>query len=195
MNLDVANQVMDSYAQIDREIEEFQSKTHLQCPPGCGWCCENPEVETTPLEMLPLVLELFRRGEADAWLERAEAREFRGQCVFYKPDPMIPGNGRCQVYPWRPSLCRLFGFATVTNKHGQAQLAACVKHKAHQPAQVVAAQEAIAHGQAQAPNFADVAQHLARLDPALAQPRLPINEALKVAIERVGIYLQLAASD
>jgi Fe-S-cluster containining protein len=190
MSLDVANQVMESYTQIDQAIDAFQTATGLHCPSGCGWCCENPNVEATPLEMLPLALELFRQGNVDLWLEKVKAINYSGSCVFYKPDPAIPGNGRCQVYLWRPSICRLFGFATVTTKQGQPELAVCVRHKAAMPDIAAAAQEAIAQG-LPAPNFAEVAQQIANLNPYLGTERLPINQALRVAIERVGLYLQM----
>ncbi|NJK37350.1 MAG: YkgJ family cysteine cluster protein [Oscillatoriales cyanobacterium RM2_1_1] len=191
MDLGIASQVMESYTQIDQTIAAFQSATHLDCPPGCGWCCENPEVETTILEILPLVIELFRQETVEFWLQRAADSQYQGQCVFYQPDPSIPGNGRCQVYPWRPTICRLFGFATVTQKSGQVQLAACVKHKAALPAILAQAQGAIAQNQVQAPNFAEVTQQITNLDPTLGQERMPINTALRVAIERFGLYLQM----
>lgn len=193
MNLDVTNGLTDLYTQIDQDIAVFQAKTNLHCPIGCGWCCQNPDVETTTLEMLPLVLELFRRGEIEVWLQQAEASDYQGGCIFYQPDPLIDGNGRCQVYPWRPTICRLFGFATTTPKSGQVQLAACVRHKNIMPETVAQVQEAIALGIIDALNFADVAQQVTNLDPTLAQQRLPINEAFKVAVEKVGLYLQMSA--
>ena len=193
MDLEVADQVMDLYADVDRKIEQFQADTQLQCPSGCGWCCQSPEVETTPLEMLPLVLELFRRGEADTWMSRAQTAHFQGSCVFYQPDPTLANQGRCQVYLWRPTLCRLFGFAAVLDKQGQPQLATCIKHKEHSPEQVQGAEGAIAQGTAHPPNFAEITQQVTGLDPTLGQHQLPINEALAVAIERVGLYFQMTA--
>lgn len=191
MSLDVAGPVMASYGQIDAAIAEFQAATHLHCPPGCGACCTSPNVETTPLELLPLVWELFNQGLAEHWLAQAAAANFAGPCVFYQPDPAIAGNGRCGVYPWRPSICRLFGFATVTDKAGAPQLAACWRHKELMPDVVAQAQTAIQVGTAIAPNFATATQAITNLDPTLGNQRLPINAALKVAIERVGLYLQM----
>lgn len=186
---------MESYGQIDQQIADFQAATQLHCPSGCGWCCENPTVEATPLEMLPLALELFRRGEADQWLARATqiyqaGGNATGVCVFYRPDPLVEGNGRCQVYQWRPSICRLFGFATVTSKVGQPELAACVRHKALLPDIVAATQEAIAQG-LPAPSFAQLSQQVANIDPYLGRQQMPINQALKIALERVGLSLQM----
>ena len=192
MNLDVTNGLTDLYTKIDQDIVVFQAKTSLHCPPGCGWCCLSPDVETTPLEMLPLAVELFRRGEVEAWLQQAEASNYQGRCIFYQPDPVIDDNGRCQVYPWRPTICRLFGFATTTKKSGEVQLAACIRHKTAIPEIVAQVQEAIAQGSVDVLNFADVAQQVANLDQTLAQQRLPINQAFKVAVEKVGLYMQMS---
>jgi Fe-S-cluster containining protein len=191
MSLDIAAQVMESYRQIDQDIETFQTETQLHCPTGCGWCCENPNVEATPLEMLPLVLELFQRGEVEGWLQQAEESDFQGQCIFYKTDPFVMGNGRCQVYLWRPTICRLFGFATVTSKAGEVQLAACVRHKAAMPDIVAQTQVLINQKTVHPPNFADISQQIASLEPGFGHQALPINEALKVAVEKVGLYLQM----
>lgn len=182
--------VTAAYAGLDAEIAAFQAETGLECPSGCGQCCENPTVDATPLELLPLVLELFRRGETTLWLERARALGSPGVCAFYQPDPVVPGNGRCRAYAWRPSLCRLFGFAAVRTKTGRPELAACARHKTACPSAVDRARAAIAAG-VPVPTFADFATQVAALDPSWGGDRLPINEALQVAIERVGLWLQM----
>lgn len=190
MNVHLVSEVMAAYTQIDRQIDSFQVATQLHCPAGCGWCCENPNVEATLLELLPLAWELFTRNEVQQWLERIEQDRERKTCWFYQPDPLIPGNGRCQVYPWRPTICRLFGFATTTNKSGQPELAACVRHKATMPEGVASAQAAIASGLS-APNFQELSMQVANIDPHWGTRRMPINQALQVALERVGLYWQL----
>lgn len=195
MDLTNADQVMVAYSQIDQATESFQAATGLHCPPGCGQCCESPNVEATPLEMLPLALELFRRDDVDVWLERVADVQESGPCVFYKPDPLIPGNGRCQMYQWRPSICRLFGFAAGIRKDGTPELAACVRHKQLMPDRVAAAQTAIAQSAMTSKNsihipiFSDCTQAIANLDPHWGTERMPINRALRVALERVGLTM------
>lgn len=191
MNFVFAAKVMDSYAQIDRLTDVFLATTQLHCPIGCGWCCSSPHVEATPLEMLPLAVELFRRGEAELWLERLGGENETSICLFYHPDPLVSGNGRCDAYPWRPTLCRLFGWSTVTNKSGQPELLACKRHQAMMPEFVERATDAIANGW-EAPNLVALSQQVTNIDPDLGRQRMPINQALRVALERVGIELQLA---
>lgn len=190
MNFVFAAKVMDSYAQIDQLTDVFLSTTQLHCPIGCGWCCSSPHVEATPLEMLPLAVELFRRGEAELWLERLGEENETNTCLFYHPNPLVSGNGRCEVYHWRPTICRLFGWSTVTNKSGQPELLACSRHKAMMPELVERATDAIANGLA-APNLVALSQQVTNIDPNLGRQRMLINQALRVALERVGIELQL----
>ncbi|MBW4680721.1 MAG: YkgJ family cysteine cluster protein [Microcoleus vaginatus WJT46-NPBG5] len=189
MNTDVIERLLALYQQIDEETTAFQAVTGLQCPADCGRCCENPEIEATPLEMLPLAIELLRQGKAQQWLERLAALNERSVCVFYQSDPLIPGNGRCGVYAGRPAVCRLFGYATVKNKQGTPELAACRHHKQTVPAAVEIAKAAIIAG-VPAPNFSDYGNEIANLDPNLGQMQMPLNQALKIALERVGLIAQ-----
>ncbi len=177
---------------MDEQTAALQAATGLQCPSGCGQCCENPEIEATPLEVLPLALELFRQGEARAWLERVGESE-GSLCAFYRPDPLIRGNGRCLAYSWRPTTCRLFGFATANDKQGSPEFSACARHKQIVPEIVGTTRAAIAAG-LRAPNFADFSRAIAAADPYFGRSRMPINQAVAVAINRVGLMLQFAES-
>jgi len=180
--LENIRQVTKIFKQIDQEIETLQQASGLQCPSGCGKCCENPQVETTPLEVLPLALELVKSKEAEYWLEKAVAVNYAGVCIFYQPDPLVEGNGRCGVYESRPALCRLFGFGAVRNKHNQSELAACKIHKQTMP-------EALANFPIElAPNFSDFSMQLRNLQPEQSD-LLPINEAVAIAINKVGFFL------
>ncbi len=193
MNQVLALKVMALYGQIDQLTNTFLATTQLHCPSGCGWCCTNPHVEATPLEMLPLAFELFRRGEGEVWIERTEEEHEINSCLFYQPDPLIPENGCCQAYPMRPTVCRLFGWSTGTNKSGQPELLACSRHKAIMPEIVATAADAIANG-LEAPNMAEISQQVANIDPELGRQRMPINQALRITVFRVGLELQLTGN-
>ncbi|HEY9672003.1 MAG TPA: YkgJ family cysteine cluster protein [Waterburya sp.] len=190
MNQAFALKVMALYAQIDQLTDTFLVTTQLHCPSGCGWCCTSPDVEATPLEMLPIAFELFRRGEGEVWIERTTREQEIKTCLFYQPNPLIPDQGRCQAYAMRPTICRLFGWSTATNKSGQPELIACTRHKALMPEVVACVAAAIANG-LEAPNMAALSQQVANLDPELGRQRMPINQALRVALFRVGLELQL----
>jgi uncharacterized protein len=174
--------IKEIFNEIDLQIETLQKASGLQCPTGCGKCCENPQVETTTLEVLPLALELLQRNEAEYWLEQASKSNYSGVCIFYQPDPAIAGNGRCGVYAWRPALCRLFGFAANRNKHNQSELAACKIHKQTMPEVLATLPVELA------PNFSDFSMQLRNLQPDQSN-LIPINQAVAIAIQKVGFFL------
>ncbi|MBD2259012.1 YkgJ family cysteine cluster protein [Pseudanabaena sp. FACHB-2040] len=170
---------------MDTETAALRAETGLHCPPGCGRCCENPQIEATPLEMLPAALELIQRGEAEYWLAQAG---LLSNCAFYEASPTVPGHGRCQMYDWRPSLCRLFGYAAANGKGGEPVLAACSWHEAVMPEILGGVRDAIATG-FPIPKFSDWQARIASFDPYWGYQRMPINQALQVALERAGLAL------
>ncbi len=180
--------VMAHYAWIDGQTAAVQKATGLHCPPGCGRCCQSRQVEATVLEMLPLAQELWARGEAALWYERAQLDPTR--CVFYTPDQLCFGTGRCQAYPWRPLLCRLFGYAAVRDKHGHAMLGVCRFLKDLAPELAQRAHDQVKDG-LEVVTFAAASAALLAYEPSLTTPAYPINEALWRALERVSLHHQL----
>ena len=187
---DLSNSILGLYSQMDRQTSEIQSRTGLQCPPGCGQFCESSVPQTTVLELLPAAQELFSRGEAQQWLDRIAPVRKNERCVFYRPDSLIPRNGRCELYPFRPSVCRLFGFAVMKNKNGEPGLITCRRQQTENPFSVKAAQEAILRGTSDA-GFDYFFLQVATLQHSLIRQTLPINQALQFALERYGLTIQL----
>jgi len=191
---DLSNRILELYSEMDRQTSEFQSRTALQCPPGCGRCCGSSVAEATVLELLPAAGELFSRGEAQQWLERTASTRKDERCVFYHPDPSILGNGRCELYFLRPSVCRLFGFAVKKSKDGEPELMTCRRQKEENPFSVKVAQEAIWRG-ISVPSFDYFFLQVATLQQSPGRQRLSINEALQFALERYGLTMQLMEAD
>ena len=175
---------------MDRQTSEFQSRTGLRCPSGCGQCCESSVAQATVLELLPAAQELFSRGEAQQWLGRIASIRNNERCVFYHPDPSIPGNGRCELYLLRPSVCRLFGFAVKKSKDGNQELMTCRRQKGQNPLSVKVAQEAISRKMS-VPSFDYFFLQVATLQHSVGTQRLPINQALQFALEKYGFTMQL----
>ena len=179
------------YAALDKEIARFQKATGLQCLSGCGRCCENPQVETTVLELLPLATELWKSKEAEPAIAKALQANLSGPCIFYKPDPLIAGKGRCAVYPWRPLICRLFGFSATTDKYGKPTLVTCSAIKQTYAQEYIFAEARIKSGRP-VPSMGDFSRRAFHIDPNLGKDQLPINEAIVKALEKVGIRLKYA---
>lgn len=178
------------FREFDKKILCFQKKTGLDCLRGCGWCCENNDVETTVLEMMPLAWELWRRGKAASWMNKAYEAKDPGRCIFYRPKRSVPGKGRCAVHPFRPLICRAFGFSCIPDKNGSLRLVTCALIKdAHQ--EVYPKVEAVINKGLTAVDLTDYTTRIICLNPALGIERMPINTALTKAVERLGLQKQL----
>jgi Fe-S-cluster containining protein len=182
--------IPELFARIDAETAAFAAASGLRCPDGCGVCCENPGIHASVIELEPLAQELVARGQAEAALERAAAAG-PGPCVFY--DARGPGQGRCSVYPWRPVVCRLFGFAAVRDKQGQPELAGCKVHKAVQPEVVEQARALVAGGQP-VPMMAGWQQQVIEHGTSAAGALVPLNQAIRQALERALLAAALASA-
>ena len=189
-NSDLSYRVLELYSEMDRQMSEFRSVTGLRCLPGCGQCCESSTPEASEIELLPAARELFSREEAEQWLERIASVGETEKCVFFKPDPLPPGNGHCQLYLFRPSICRLFAFAARRNKKGERELLTCRCQQEKIPLSVKRAQEAISRGMA-VPSFDYFFFKMVVFEPSLGMQRIPINRALHLALKRYGLTVQL----
>jgi Fe-S-cluster containining protein len=178
--------VLDIFEQADHQTAECRAKTGIHCLPGCGQCCRSEKIEASSLEMLPAAQELFRRGDVLDWLEKLAGTDSR-LCIFYRADPHNDGNGRCQIYPWRPLVCRLFGWVTSRNKYGKKQLSVC-SHIRRTFAEQIEAAELSA---SDLPSYTDFSTRISALNPSMGARLLPINQAFQQAASQVGLGLQL----
>jgi uncharacterized protein len=183
----IVSQVMALYTELDQQVTRFQLESGLECPFGCGLCCPTAMVYATVLEMLPAAVEILRQGSEAYWIERIRQAPSSPGCVLYLTERPEDAPGHCGFYTWRAAVCRLFGFATVHTRSGEQVLAACKHLKRFNPTAVATA---VAHS-AGAPCFSNVSSLLYAIDPTLGSRLIPINEALKEAIHRMGLYLQM----
>ena len=178
------------YAAADDAIAAFQAATGLACPKGCGTCCEEQTPFVRVADMAEIAAAHVARGIGEDTLERAKAAGSQKPCVIFEKG-RLPGG--CTEYELRPTLCRVFGFGAVRDKHGHAALAACRVHKQETPEVAARAIAFVADGGA-VPIFAEwqAAADAASDD---GDPTLmPINEALAIALERALLRAQYEAS-
>ncbi len=188
--LDIVSGITALYVEVDQRVKSFQLKTGLRCPAGCGRCCPAADVRATVLEMLPAAHEILRRGTPAFWLARIESEGAGGTCVFYRREAPPDAQGCCDLYALRPTVCRLFGFAAVRTRSGALELAVCRWMKAAGPDAAAAGR----HLQGEAPCFSSVATQINALDLSLGARPMPVNEALRRALERLGLAMQLTQS-
>jgi len=134
-----------------------------------------------------LAQELFQRGEAYHMLEHLKSVGDTGMCIFFIPDSNASFKGRCRYYSFRPTVCRLFGFAVRKNKRGRQNAAFCGRQREWAPALVAAAEDAL-HKGLKAPDYTNFSIRLSALD----SKHIPINRAIHMAVERYGLRIQMA---
>ena len=173
------------FYQLEQEIAQFQKSSGLGCVSGCGKCCTYPQVEASPLEFLPWAFHLFLNGEAEKMLGSLNESD-SSTCLIYIP-LFIIDNGRCGNYKFRGLICRLFGFGANSDKYGNLRLATCKIIKEGQAAKYTSTEEAISKG-LYVPVFTDYYMQLNQIDYNLGNLIMPINKALKRALEVVLQY-------
>ena len=173
------------FHQLDQESVQFELASGLRCVSGCGKCCTYPDIEASPLEFLPWAYHLFLNGEAEKTLFLLRDNTSL-TCLIYKP-LTLTGQGRCSAYKYRGLICRLFGFAANTDKSGNLRLATCKIIKEGQAQAYNSTAEAISKG-LYVPVFTDYYMQLSQIDFHLGNKILPVNKALKMALEEVLQY-------
>ena len=203
---ELSSQVMDVYQSLSQEFSAYQSSQSLNCVEKCGACCNNPDIEVSPLEMLPLALHLFDTGRAEQAFDELDS--YSGfACKQYQRLSLDGKEGYCGIYEYRPGICRMFGAAGYKTKSGEATLSVCKPIKQAVPEKYAAAlisiqpqrSDAIEQlfigdiaannaGQSTAikpPMIAEGRQKLAQLDYELGDKLMPINDALRFMLEKI----------
>lgn len=183
--------LLDLYQEIDVKLEKFKKETNLNCVKGCGECCHIPSerIEVTMVEFIPLSLQLWETGEAELFLEKVYRITQEEPCVFYRRDA-YRNEGHCSIYLWRPLICRLFGFSAIEDKYGQPKIVICSVLKKNKPEIAEEINMRLERRELEVPINSYYAKRVALLPPLYNKKLLPINEAIKRAIEWVGYRLQ-----
>ena len=183
-------QVLEEYRMLDVAVAAFAKRSGLSCPQGCGHCCLSEKVEATVLECIPLAFLLFRIAQVEPMLQVLEENGDDKRCVLYRPDLTRAGNWGCSQYGTRTVVCRLFGFAGNPDRNGVARLALCrvMKAAGADQAEIVTNDPL-----ALMPLFVDAGLRITAMHPGLGTVRLPINVALRQALFKVGMVLDLQA--
>ena len=177
---ELARLVEAVYDDIDQTFGSYQKRSGLHCRQGCGACCNNPDIEASELEMLPLAIWLYDQGQAEAVLATLDT--YSGfHCIHYVRTSLDGQDGYCGIYAHRPGLCRTFGAAAVSGKQG-LRLSVCRVIKQSLPDKYAAA---LIARENPPPQMAHAKSHITQLDYQLGKQDLPINQALRNALQRV----------
>ncbi|WP_229239760.1 YkgJ family cysteine cluster protein [Echinicola soli] len=176
--------VNELFKDLAIETQQFNEQSQLKCLTGCGKCCANPKVPATVLEFLPLAFELYHTGVAEGLLAQLEESGEDSYCVVLHQMTIGGSGGLCSHYSHRGLICRLFGSSARRNREGKKELITCklIKEDQHDRYQMVST--AIQNGM-EVPGSADYYTRLYAIDFHLAEQQLPINMAIRKALEAV----------
>jgi len=185
MNLEEKSQeVRKVFEELDTEIKSFLDASKLTCISGCGFCCSNPKVSASVLEFLPLAFDLYAKGKAEKALEILNKTTEEDACIIYKSLSEDGHLGFCSDYQNRGMICRLFGSSARKNKEGQKEIITCKKIKTEKKDFYEIAVDAI-KSEMSIPSSTDAYRKINNIDFILTERQLPINKAIKEAIESV----------
>lgn len=188
MNLEQKSQeVRKVFEELDQEIKSFVDASKLTCISGCGFCCSNPKVSASVLEFLPLAFDLYEKGKSEIALDLLDQTTEEDACIIYKSFSADGHSGFCSDYQNRGMICRLFGSSARKNKEGQKEIIICKKLKTEKKELYDNVVSAINTGM-QIPSSTDAYRKINNIDFRLAEQQLPINQAIKEALESVIHY-------
>jgi Fe-S-cluster containining protein len=178
------------FSQLEKANDAFKDQTSLKCFSGCFTCCLKPDIYATSLEFLPMAYHLYKNGEAEAFLKRAQ-NTIGPLCLNLSQKEGAIGG--CKNYADRGLICRLFGFSAITNKYSKEVLVTCLPIKTESKVTYNNAVIQIENG-LNIPIIMDYYTRLRFIDPDLGSEQLPINKAIIEALEAVLWYYKYRTS-
>jgi len=183
----IIDEVEKVFEELDAHLLSTAEVSGLKCPDFCGMCCRKADIEASPLEFMPLAAWLYKKGKVNDFLAKLDHPEHQW-CACFDPDASAKGAWGCQYYAHRGLICRLFGFGFRLNRENLPVLVTCKIMKSTQSAAVTKAGEMAAANPEEMPVFSNYFMRLLAIDPDLAVPQMPINQAIRVAIEKLYFY-------
>ena len=184
----MVSEVEKVYAGLDEHILQTTSTTGMKCSNLCNACCRKTDIEASAIEFIPLAAWLYENGEIDDFMIRLDKSDETGHCPLFLPEAWKEGKGGCLHYAKRGLVCRLFGFGYRLDREGIAELVTCKVLKEFSPELVSKARQLGYKTPDSVPLFRNYSMQLFSIDPDLAIQQLPINKAIRLAIEK--LYFQ-----
>lgn len=184
MNLfEKSEAVRELFQVLEDESRQFHAESGMGCVSGCGFCCANPEIPASPLEFLPLALDLYEKGIAEEIANQLALQDQLGNCIVYRSQKDDSTKGYCGNYSNRGLICRLFGASARKTKYGQKDLITCKILKAEKQEAFSLTSSRI-NLNMEIPIAAAYYTRLADVDQSLAN-QYPVNQAILMALELV----------
>jgi len=187
--LKYVEQIKELYTKLENEQNSFNVAAQISCLPSCGKCCNNPEIEISPLEAYPWAMQVIKNGETEKYLEKISGA-VNNICVFYCHADDNHDSGYCGNYQLRPLLCRLFGCSVLPDKLGNPRPVLCKLIKNADPELEQRVKNVTSDG-IDAPVFNAYYTRLTTIDPFWGNLREPINQAFLHTLEKLSYLAEL----
>jgi len=180
--------VEEVYKDLDNHMAQTTLKTGLKCLHLCNACCRKTDIEASPIEFIPLASWLYESGMVDDFLLRLEKSNETGYCALFSPEAWKNGEWGCLHYEKRGLICRLFGFGYRINRKGLPEMVTCKTMKSICPDAVAKARQLGFDTPEDIPLFRNYSMQLFSIDPDLSVQQLPVNKAIRLAIEKLYFH-------
>ena len=184
----MASAIEDVFTELDEHLIQTTLKTGMKCAHLCDACCRTKNIEASPAEFIPLAAWLYETDRIDEFLILLDKSDETGNCPLFLPDAWKEGKGGCWDYEKRGLVCRLFGFGYRLDREGIAELVTCKILKDSTPVAVTKARQLGFNTPDTIPLFRNYSMQLFSIAPDLAIQQLPINKAIRIALEK--LYFQ-----
>ena len=178
--------VQSLYSELECAQKTFTKTFDINCPKGCGSCCEHYFPFITMAEAEYLAMGIIFEEREDEILEKLHSISDRSLCPLYIKDSPY----HCSVYGVRPLVCRLFGASAVRDKNGHAEFGNC---KWNTRALHISSENLENHGD-ELVIMGDYGMRLEEIQPDDNQT-YPLDEALEKAIYKIKFILKLDNDD
>ena len=173
------------FNELDEHLALMTSETGMKCLDLCNVCCNKTDIEASPIEFIPLAAWLYKTGKVDDFLSLLDRSDETRYCVLFSPEAWKDGKWACQNYEKRGLICRLFGYGYRLNRDGIPELVTCKQLKKSCPEGIVKAHRLGIDFPDKIPLFRNYSMQLFSIDPDLSINQMPINKAIRLAIEKL----------
>lgn len=184
----IISSVKEVYKELEERLRLISAKTGMNCPINCSACCNKKEIEASPIEFYPLAASLYQSHKVDEFLERLDKCEEKSFCILYSPEASLRDEGACEIYEYRPLICRLFGYGYRMKKEMIPDLVTCKIMREIHPFEIDKAKRLGVKTPAEVPIFSDYFMQLYSIEPELAIKQFHVNQAIRIAIENLYFH-------
>ena len=185
---EIVSAVEGVYNELEEHLEKITSHTKMECQHLCNVCCDKIGIEASPIEFIPLAAYLYETEKIDEFLNRLDESDKTGYCVLFSREAWRYGEWACLQYKKRGLICRLFGYGYRLNREGIPELVTCKVLKEIFPDKVSNARQLGIERPDLVPLFSNYFMQLYSIDPNLGTTLMPINQAIRTAIEKLYFY-------